>query len=308
MTANSLIHRLPRHLKMGELRVFVAVLEHRSFRKAAAVLHLTQPAITKAIAGLEEHAGLQALRPPGQRRGADGARPQLRAARGRHLRRAAPRGTGPDAGVQWRQGQPARGHRADAGHPLPAGRDQPPGRRAPGHPRVGGRRARDGAAGSAAQARHRGGDPAPVAGRPGDDLRVDRCSTRSCAWSPARTTRWPPRAAELARAAATALGDAAGGLLLLRARAAHARPGWTCPCRARWSRRCRSSIQFGMVLHAGMLCFGMRSQIIFAPGKEFLVRLPFELPVEQQRRRRRDAEVARAQPAGAAADARTSAR
>jgi LysR family transcriptional regulator, regulator for genes of the gallate degradation pathway len=38
-------------------------------------------------------------------------------------------------------------------------------------------------------------------------------------------------------------------------------------------------IQFGMVLHAGMLCFGMRSQIQFAPGKEFLVRLPFDLPV-----------------------------
>jgi hypothetical protein len=33
------------------------------------------------------------------------------------------------------------------------------------------------------------------------------------------------------------------------------------------------------VLHAGMLCFGMRSQIQFAPGKEFLVRLPFDLPV-----------------------------
>jgi DNA-binding transcriptional LysR family regulator len=37
--------------------------------------------------------------------------------------------------------------------------------------------------------------------------------------------------------------------------------------------------QFGMVLHAGMLSFGMRSQLSFAPGKEFLVRLPFELPV-----------------------------
>ena len=38
---------------MGELRVFVAVLEHRSFRKAAAALHVTQPAVTKAIAGME---------------------------------------------------------------------------------------------------------------------------------------------------------------------------------------------------------------------------------------------------------------
>jgi len=54
MAADNLIERLPRRLKMGELRVFVAVLEHRSFRKAAAVLHLTQPAVTKAIAGMEE--------------------------------------------------------------------------------------------------------------------------------------------------------------------------------------------------------------------------------------------------------------
>jgi DNA-binding transcriptional LysR family regulator len=54
MPVDSLIQRLPRHLKMSELRVFVAVLEHRSFRKAATAIHLTQPAVTKAIAGLEE--------------------------------------------------------------------------------------------------------------------------------------------------------------------------------------------------------------------------------------------------------------
>ena len=36
-------------------------------------------------------------------------------------------------------------------------------------------------------------------------------------------------------------------------------------------------IQFAMVLHAGVLSFGMRSQTVFAPGKEFLVRLPFDL-------------------------------
>ena len=53
-STTGLIQRLPRHLKMNELRVFVAVLEHRSFRKAAAVLHLSQPAVTKAIAGLEQ--------------------------------------------------------------------------------------------------------------------------------------------------------------------------------------------------------------------------------------------------------------
>jgi DNA-binding transcriptional LysR family regulator len=59
MPENSLIQRLPRHLKMGELRVFVAVLEHRSFHKAAAALHLSQPAVTKAIAGLEETLGVK---------------------------------------------------------------------------------------------------------------------------------------------------------------------------------------------------------------------------------------------------------
>jgi DNA-binding transcriptional LysR family regulator len=58
-TGDGLIQRLPRHLKMGELRVFVAVLEHRSFRKAAALLHLTQPAVTKAIAGLENTLGFK---------------------------------------------------------------------------------------------------------------------------------------------------------------------------------------------------------------------------------------------------------
>ncbi len=59
MAENALIERLPRHLKMGELRVFVAVLEHRSFRKAAAAVHLTQPAVTKAIAGLEDMLGVK---------------------------------------------------------------------------------------------------------------------------------------------------------------------------------------------------------------------------------------------------------
>ena len=110
MTANGLIQRLPRHLKMGELRVFVAVLEHRSFRKAAAVLHLTQPAVTKAIAGLEDTLGYKLFD-----RVANGVEPTVH---GRsfapraigHLRRAAPRGTGSDAAVQRRRGQPARGH------------------------------------------------------------------------------------------------------------------------------------------------------------------------------------------------------
>jgi DNA-binding transcriptional LysR family regulator len=55
----NLIDTLPRHLRMRELRVFVTVLEHRSFGKAAAALNVTQPAVTKAIAGLEETLGVK---------------------------------------------------------------------------------------------------------------------------------------------------------------------------------------------------------------------------------------------------------
>lgn len=54
MPLDNLIHRLPRHLKMSELRVFMAVLTHRNFHKAAAVVNLSQPAVTKSIAGLEQ--------------------------------------------------------------------------------------------------------------------------------------------------------------------------------------------------------------------------------------------------------------
>lgn len=59
MAVDLLIERLPRQLRMRELRVFVAVLEHRSFRKAAGALHVTQPAVTKAIAGLETLLGVR---------------------------------------------------------------------------------------------------------------------------------------------------------------------------------------------------------------------------------------------------------
>ena len=53
MSNDDLIDRLPRHLRLRELRIFQTVLERGSFRKAAATLHVTQPAITKAIASLE---------------------------------------------------------------------------------------------------------------------------------------------------------------------------------------------------------------------------------------------------------------
>lgn len=71
---NDLIRRLPRHLKMGELRVFVPVMDCRSFRKAAAVRHLTQPAITKVIAGLEDKLGVRLFNRPSH-----GVEPRLHA-------------------------------------------------------------------------------------------------------------------------------------------------------------------------------------------------------------------------------------
>jgi DNA-binding transcriptional LysR family regulator len=58
MPASDLQERLPRHLKLRELRVLLAVAEQGSFRKAGRVLHLTQPAITAAIAELERTLGV----------------------------------------------------------------------------------------------------------------------------------------------------------------------------------------------------------------------------------------------------------
>lgn len=59
MVVNNLMDRLPRQLKMRELRVLLTVIEHGSFRKAATALHITQPAVTKAIADLETMLGVK---------------------------------------------------------------------------------------------------------------------------------------------------------------------------------------------------------------------------------------------------------
>ncbi len=58
MAASDLRERLPRHLKLRELRVLLAVAEQGSFRKAGRLLHLTQPAVTAAIAELEQTLGV----------------------------------------------------------------------------------------------------------------------------------------------------------------------------------------------------------------------------------------------------------
>ena len=46
------------HLTLRQLQVFAAVAEHASFSKAAAELHLTQPAVSIQVKHLEESIGL----------------------------------------------------------------------------------------------------------------------------------------------------------------------------------------------------------------------------------------------------------
>lgn len=59
MSSSDVMDRLRRHLKMRELRVLLAVVENGSFRKAASALHVTQPAVTAAIADLEAVLGVR---------------------------------------------------------------------------------------------------------------------------------------------------------------------------------------------------------------------------------------------------------
>lgn len=58
MATSDLQQRLRRRLKLQQLRVLAAVAKQGSFRKAAQTLHLSQPALTKAIADLEQTLGV----------------------------------------------------------------------------------------------------------------------------------------------------------------------------------------------------------------------------------------------------------
>jgi DNA-binding transcriptional LysR family regulator len=48
-------------LNLNNLRVFAAVADHRGFTRAAAALHLSQPAVSKAVRGLEHQVGTPLL-------------------------------------------------------------------------------------------------------------------------------------------------------------------------------------------------------------------------------------------------------
>lgn len=279
MHENDLIRRLPRHLKLGELRTFLAVLEHRSFRKAGAVLHLTQPAVTKAIAGLEETLGCKLFD-----RVANGVGPTVHgisfAPRARavfdELRRAAQELSLLSRG--------AVGTLRIGVLPMPAIPFVPVAlnKLMKEHPKV---------TVSVVEERetelldrlHKRDIEVAILRlalvEPGDDMQIERLfDERLCVmanqshplatrgqlqWSELTAQRWvmPP----------------ADCFFYEHVQRSLDRLGMPMPAHA--VEAMSIHIQFAMVLHAGMLSFGMRSQISFAPGKEFLVRLPFELPV-----------------------------
>jgi DNA-binding transcriptional LysR family regulator len=279
MTAESLIQRLPRHLKMGELRAFVAVMEHRSFHKAAAVLHLTQPAITKTIAGLEATLGVKLFD-----RASHGIEPTVHGlsfapravAVFEELRRAAQ-----DLSLVSKGGQ---GTLRVGIVPMPAIPFLP-----------------------VALHRLMGEHPetfiSVVEGR--EMELIDRLHKRDIEVAILRLSLIDPDE----DLHCDALFDEKLCVVAARGHrlAAHPALDWAALMAERWvlppgdcffyehvlrtldtfglamPRHVVESasvhVQFGLVLHAGLLSFGMRSQIEFAPGKELLVRLPYELPM-----------------------------
>ena len=277
---NGLIQRLPRHLKMGELRVFVAVLEHRSFRKAAVVLHLTQPAITKAIAGLESTLGVKLFD-----RLVNGVEPTV------HGRSFAPRATAifdelrRAAQDLTRVSSGTQGHLRVGTVPMPAIPFLP-------------------LAISRLLDAHSGIFLSVVEERETELL--DRLRKRDIEVAILRLSLIEPGGdMQVAPLFDEKLCIVAGKDHPLASRT---RLNWPELLEQRWvippadcyfyehvqrtldrlgMRMPRQTVetasiqmQFNLVLHAGLLGFGMRSQIDFSPGKDFLVRLPFELPIE----------------------------
>jgi DNA-binding transcriptional LysR family regulator len=274
----SLIQRLPRHLKMGELRVFVAVLEHRSFRKAAAALHLTQPAVTKAIAGLEQTLDVKLFD-----RHANGVEPTVLGATFApraiavfdELRRAAQDLTLAASG--------ANGSLRVGTVPMPAIPFLPLAikRLVDIHPNLFVSVVEERETELVDRLRKRDVEMAILRLSNFDadaDLRVDPlfdeklcviagkdhplAARERVTWPELLQERWVMPPADCFFFEHILRTFSKLDLELPR----HVVEAFSI------------QFQFNMALHGGMLSFGLRSQIEFAPGKEFLVRLPFELP------------------------------
>jgi DNA-binding transcriptional LysR family regulator len=279
MEAQDLIRRLPRHLKMSELRVFAAVLEHRSFRKAAAVLHVTQPAVTKAIAGLEQTLGVKLFD-----RVANGVEPTV------HGRSFAPRARTVFDELRRAAQDLALLSSGAVGSlrvgllPLPAIPFVPVAvnRLIDQHPGVLVSLVEERETELLDRLRRHDIEVAILRLAlvdPEEDLRVNRlfderlcvvaaqnhplASRDNLQWAELLEQRWvlPP----------------ADCFFFEHVQRSLDRMHMPMPRHA--VEAAAIQLQFALVLHAGMLSFGMRSQISFAPGKEFVVRLPFDLPV-----------------------------
>lgn len=278
MATSNLIERLPRHLKMGELRVFVAVLEHRSFRKAATAMHITQPAVTKAIAGLEEMLGVKLFD-----RNAHGVEPTVHGltfaphaiAIFGELRSAAQELAIVSSG--------AKGALQIGTVPMPAVGLLPMAikRLIDVHPDIFVTVVEARETALAERLRKREIELAIVRlalFNPGDDLQATAlfeerlcvvasrdhplAARKRLSWSDLRDQRWvmPP----------------ADSYFFDHVRRTLNKLDLELPRNVVESASIH--IQYGMVLHGAMLSFGLRSEVAFAPEKDLLVRLPVELP------------------------------
>ena len=166
-------------MELSELQVFLTVAGERSFSRAAAKLHRTQPAVSQAIRRLEEELGERlfdrsskqgALTEAGPRAArvrpaADAAERRSRSRRAGAARPAArPRPRGRQRG--------RRARAAAAGRPIPAGAPRDPGGRPPRPVAPGRRRGRAGQSrfrrDHVPAGRTRPAHPVAGPGRPGD--------------------------------------------------------------------------------------------------------------------------------------------
>jgi DNA-binding transcriptional LysR family regulator len=267
MKPNDLIHNLPRRLTMRELRIFVTVLEHRSFRKAATVLHLSQPAVTKAVASLEDLLGARLFD-----RHASGVEPTLQAQTFApravtifdELRRAAQDLTLVSHGAQ--------GSLRIGITPMPAIPFLPVAvrRLAQAHPGIFISVVEARETDLLDRLRRRDIDP-------GEDMQtVSLFEEKLCVicanehrlakrkkvtWDELLAERWvmPPADCYFFEHVIVTLD----------------RAGLKVP--QHFVETFSISMQFSMMLHANLLSFGMRGQVDFAPGMHFATRLPFEL-------------------------------
>jgi len=275
---DNLVQRLPKSVKLRELRVFLAVLEQRSFRRAAAVLHITQPAVTKSINSLEEMLGVRLFD-----RASHSVEPTVHgsslapraAAVFDELRRAAQELSLVSIG--------SRGTLRIGTLAMPAVPFLPVAiqRLTEAHPEIFISVVEDRQPELIDRLRRRDIELAILRLAllaPDESMRVDRLfDEKICVIAGAdhplarrRQLTWPQLLQERWVMPATD-SHFYERVTRLLARYNLAMPRQVVEATS-------INIQFGMVLHAGMLSFGMRSQVEFAPGKQFIVRLPFELP------------------------------